>query len=766
MAARGRPRRADAPAADRSTESVPCPLTKQQRASPPSPRFSVSRRAPPLAGWRRGAVGGRLSPGQSPEPSACQGAWSPELAGAAGAAEVAHSSPTCSARITRASASSGRASPAAWAAAPAEMDSDADATAALPAQGGASLRIPPPPADSRRGLRALHRGLRPAPAPLPGSPRAAERQDADPEADGALCCWDSRAAECTAESGGLPLRPAASPEAHGSPLQAALRAAQSRVAELEEELRRRAAETAAARAEAEAAERSMRLSADAARGDAQRAAAQRAAIEAQLNAARAGCLAAQAQRASGLAELHDRMRRAAEAHAESLAAAWRGGQAKRDEARRLRGELRAACSDHFERTQRLQAEAGRLRAEAAQLRSSLDVQQAELARCLQRAGGLDDELRAARGELAAVRQDLTAARDDLADERERSTILEWTLEAERDRGARAREELSRLKADIADFAELGRPLGAGGFGEAIAAEIPLVVKRTHPGGEEALRREAAVLSRLRRADPAGTARVVRIFGAGCFGPPLDGMLLERARGDLCDLRPRHPRDVLECARDLLQGLRFLEENGVVHRDIKESNLLVDKDGCVVIADFGLYERTGDLAEGGWTPGWQPPEALLVGGLRDTQPAEDWWAAALVIAALVFNEHPLRSVVTPERDDLEEARHHLRRSEEFAGETFAEAAPHFIQQADFFDGQGNVLDPERRSPLQGIGAGRWLTGVQWCELLDGAWDGAQRLPPVCQPWDIPHPSLRRVVMGMARLDAGHRWSPRRALAELE
>eukprot|EP01062_Namystynia_karyoxenos_P021737 TRINITY_DN18289_c0_g2_i2.p1 TRINITY_DN18289_c0_g2~~TRINITY_DN18289_c0_g2_i2.p1 ORF type:complete len:585 (+),score=156.28 TRINITY_DN18289_c0_g2_i2:272-2026(+) len=524
--------------------------------------------------------------------------------------------------------------------------------------------------------------------------------------------------------------------------------------------------------------------------EAQGAAEEVAGLAAALQEERARSEAARMQLCAQIDAISTEKRLAAEAAADSLAAALRAGQASRDEVRQLQAErneerierlreLNNERADH-ERTrakcQDLQIAVLKLTTETVQLRTAADADRVELNSRYQKLLDFIDKytdsrrkLSEAREQTATVRGGLTAARADLADERERRLAVEGALEAERAAGARAREELGGLQADIGDLLELGQPLGSGGFGEVYAAELPLVVKRAHPGGEDELRHEAEVLSALRRADPANTAGIVRMFGNGCFAPPIDGLILERARGDLDNVRPVRLVDVQDCARDLLQGLLCLEQNGIVHRDIKEGNLLVNNRGVVVLADLGLSQRAGTLAEGGWTPGWQPPEALLVAGMRDTQPAEDWWAAAVVITGLVYEEHPLRSAVLgPGQDYIEEARHLLRRSEEFAGETVAQAAPHLIQpptQADFFDNMNRVIDPERRYPLQGIAAGRWLTAAEWDEVWDGTWDSAQRLPPVRRPRDIADPKLRRVVVGMARLNASDRMGPRQALAEL-
>ncbi|KAL1302562.1 hypothetical protein AAFC00_002944 [Neodothiora populina] len=103
---------------------------------------------------------------------------------------------------------------------------------------------------------------------------------------------------------------------------------------------------------------------------------------------------------------------------------------------------------------------------------------------------------------------------------------------------------------------------------------------------------------------------------------------------------------------LLEGLRYLHDSNILHRDMKAANILISNRGILQIADFGLARHyDGPTPEPGQGNGvavrdyttlvvtrwYRPPELLLQ--LRRYTPAIDMWGAGCVFAEM-FEGRPI------------------------------------------------------------------------------------------------------------------------------
>ena len=164
------------------------------------------------------------------------------------------------------------------------------------------------------------------------------------------------------------------------------------------------------------------------------------------------------------------------------------------------------------------------------------------------------------------------------------------------------ELLMRVRRELARDYEVHAELGRGGMAvvyRATELELlrPVALKVLPPelGASatmaERFRREARLAASF---DHPNIIPIYRVGQAGGVfyiamkfveGKPLDALI--HAQG------PLPVPVVLLVLRSVARALAFAHGNGIIHRDIKGANVLVDQDGRVVVSDFGIARATED-----------------------------------------------------------------------------------------------------------------------------------------------------------------------------
>jgi serine/threonine-protein kinase len=214
----------------------------------------------------------------------------------------------------------------------------------------------------------------------------------------------------------------------------------------------------------------------------------------------------------------------------------------------------------------------------------------------------------------------------------------------------------RVGTTIGDY-EVEGELGRGGMGvvyRALQKELNrLVALKMLTGhyGKEELQRclgEAQTAAGLHHTNIVHIYEVGEIDGAPYFSMEFveGGTLSERLRKGLSS-----PRETAELLMPVARALHFAHQHGVVHRDMKPQNILIDPDGVPKVADFGIAKRMDDdsaLTRSGaviGTPTYMAPEQAK-GSSRDVGPAADVYSLGAILYEMLTGRPPF----LPEESD--------------------------------------------------------------------------------------------------------------------
>ncbi|XP_052138871.1 serine/threonine-protein kinase STY46 isoform X2 [Oryza sativa Japonica Group] len=142
--------------------------------------------------------------------------------------------------------------------------------------------------------------------------------------------------------------------------------------------------------------------------------------------------------------------------------------------------------------------------------------------------------------------------------------------------------------------------------------------------------------------------VVRFIGA-CTKPPQFCIITEyMSGGSLYDFVHKQHNvldlpTLLKFAVDVCRGMCYLHQRGIIHRDLKSANLLMDKDHVVKVADFGVarfQDQGGNMTAETGTYRWMAPEVI------NHQPYDnkaDVFSFAIVLWELITSKIPYNTM---------------------------------------------------------------------------------------------------------------------------
>jgi predicted Ser/Thr protein kinase len=158
-------------------------------------------------------------------------------------------------------------------------------------------------------------------------------------------------------------------------------------------------------------------------------------------------------------------------------------------------------------------------------------------------------------------------------------------------------------------------LGKGGMGEVYRAEDLIldqpVALKFLPSGADHEARLSQLHNELRIARQVSHKNVCRLYDLGEAGGHrfltmeyIDGESL----ASLLRRIGRLPHDkAVQIARQLCAAVAAAHDRGVIHRDLKPVNVMIDGEGDVRVTDFGIATAKGDAAEFIGTPQYMAPE---------------------------------------------------------------------------------------------------------------------------------------------------------------
>ena len=209
-----------------------------------------------------------------------------------------------------------------------------------------------------------------------------------------------------------------------------------------------------------------------------------------------------------------------------------------------------------------------------------------------------------------------------------------------------------------------------------------------------------------------------------------------------------PEEILGPVGLLLQAVDYLHAKGIVHRDIKASNVLLDLNGAPYLSDFGVSVADGRIGSGG-SPIAQSPQSLAG---QTASAADDVFALGSLIFELLSGRPPWSS--SDMAGDIAEADLPPLRCAN--GNALPAAITTLVEQMLDKDAANRPSVGEVRERLQTAGFEAHVAPVQGsapAHLEDEAIEAVQSIRPAQRPGDEPVNALRQEQSGLSQKSVG-------------